>query len=94
MFVYVHWIIKLLSLLAVFSRLLAEHSYIPVSSLEPLVKIRSTVTLVTFPSLVKIDMLVVDTLSLNDPLTFLHWTSGGGWPTPIHLSVILSPSLI
>jgi len=84
----------LLSLLTILSGLLTEHSYIPVSSLDTLVMIRSTVTLVTFPLLVDIDMLVVDTLSLNDPLTFLHSTSGGGWPTPIHLRVIFSPSAI
>ena len=35
-------------------------------------------TLVIFPSLVDIDMLVLETLSLNDPLSFLHCTSGGG----------------
>ena len=61
-----------------FRRLLTEHSYTPVSSLYAPVKIKSTVTLVTFPSLVNIDMLVMDTLSLNDPLNFLHSTSGGG----------------
>ena len=65
-------------LVALFSRLLAEHSYTPVSSLDTLVMSRSTVTLVMFPSLVDIDMLVLDTLSLNDPLSFLHCTSGGG----------------
>ena len=75
------------------SRLVAKHSYTPVSSLYAPVNIKSTVTLVTFPSLVDIDMLVLDTLSLNDPLSLLHWTSGGGWPTPTHLNVILLPSL-
>ena len=61
-----------------FSRLLTEHSYTPVSSFNTLVMSRSTVTLVMFPSLVDIDMLVLDTLSFNDPLSFLHCTSGGG----------------
>ena len=55
-----------------FSRLLTKHSYTPVSSLYAPVKIKSTVILVTFPSLVDIDMLVMDTLSLNDPLSLLH----------------------
>ena len=75
---YLHWTIKLMFLATAFSRLLAEHSYTPVSSLYVPVKIKSTVTLVTFPSLVSIDMLVVDVLSLNDPLTLLRCTSGGG----------------
>ena len=65
-------------IITVLSRLLTEHSYTPVSSLYVPVKIKSTVTLVIFPSLVNIDMLVMDTLSLNDPLSFLHSTSGGG----------------
>ena len=73
-----HCTIKLMFLETLFSRLLTEHSYTPVSSLYVLVKIKSTVTLVTFPSLVSNDMLVVDVLSLNDPLTLLHCTSGGG----------------
>ena len=59
-------------LVTILSRLAIEHSYTPVSSLDALAKINSTVTLVTFPSLVDIDMLVMDTLSLNDPLSFLH----------------------
>ena len=65
-------------IITVLSRLLTEHSYTPESSLYVPVKIKSTVTLVTFPSLVNIDMLVMDTLSLNDPSSFLHSTSGGG----------------
>ena len=65
-------------LITVFSRLLTEHSKTPVSSLNTLVMSRSTVILVMFPSLVDIDMLVLDTLSLNDPLSLLHCTSGGG----------------
>ena len=80
-------------LLTLFSRLLAEHSKTPVSSLDNLVMCKSTVTLVMFLSLVDNDMLVLDTLSFNDLLNLLHCTSGEGWPTPIHLSVIFSPSL-
>ena len=75
---YIHWTLKPWFLEATFSRLLTVHSYTPVSSLYVPLKIKSTVTLVTFPSLVNIDMLVMDTLSLNDPLSFLHSTSGGG----------------
>ena len=74
----IHWTTKEMSRVTAFSRLLTEHSYTPVSSLYVPVKIKSTVTLVTFPSLVSIDMLVVDVLSLNDPLTLRHCTSGGG----------------
>ena len=79
-------------LVTLFNRLLEKHSYSPVSSLDTLVNINSTVTLVTFPSLVDIDTLVLDTLSLNDLLSFLHSTSGGGWPTPIHLNAVFVPS--
>ena len=84
----------LIFLVTAFSRLLTEHSYTPVSSLYVPVKIKSIVTLVTFPSLVSIDMLVVDVLSLNDPLTLLHCTSGGGYPTPIHLNKAFFPSTV
>ena len=71
-FMLIHCTIKDTLLVALLRRLVAEHSYTPVSSLYAPVKIKSTVTLVTFPSLVDIDILVMDTLSLNDPLNFLH----------------------
>ena len=74
----IHCTTKVVFLVIVLSMLLTEHSYTPVSPLYVPVKIKSTVTLVTFPSLVSIDMLVVDVLSLNDPLTLLNCTSGGG----------------
>ena len=65
-------------LTAMFRALLTKHLYTPLSFLDALVNVKSTSTLVIFPSLVDIDMLVLDTLSLNDPLCFLHCTSGGG----------------
>ena len=74
----IHCTVKETFPVTAFSRLLTKHSYIPVSFLYVPVKIKSTVTLVTFPSLVDIDIIVTDVLSLNNPLRFVHSTSGGG----------------
>ena len=60
------------------SRLLTEHSYTPVSSLYASVKIKSTVTLVTFSLFDETGSLILDTLSLSNPLSLLHCTTGGG----------------
>ena len=49
-------------------------------------------TLVIFPSLVDIDMLVLNAVSLNDPLNFSNLTFGGGCPAPMQLNEIFLPS--
>ena len=66
-------------LLSLLILLLAEHMYTPVSSLEAIVIVKFTLTLVTFPYPVGILTLsLTDTLSLKVSLVLLHTTVGGG----------------
>ena len=70
----------LMLLLSLPTLLLAEHMYIPVSSLEAFVIVKFTLTLVTFPYLVGTLILPLtnNLVSLNVPLVLLHTTVGGG----------------
>ena len=70
----------LMLLLSLPTLLLAEHMYIPVSSLEAFVIVKFTLTLVTFPYLVGTLILPLSNnlVSLNVPLVLLHTTVGGG----------------
>ena len=75
--------------------LLAEHVYIPVSSLEAFVIVKFTFTLVTFPYPVGALILpLTDTLSLKFPLNLVHSTVGRGYPSASHMIVVVSSSLI
>ena len=75
--------------------LLAEHMYIPVSSLEVFVIVKFIFTLVTFAFPVGTLILsLTDTLSLKVPLVLLHTSVGGGYPNVSHVIVIVFPSLI
>ena len=76
---YLHCIAMLAFLLSLSILLLAEHAYIPVSSLEAFVIVKFTFTLVTFPYPVgALILLLTDTLSLKFPLNLVHSTVGGG----------------
>ena len=74
-----HCIVMLIILLSPPILLLAEHVYTPVSSLEAFAIVKFTLTLVTFPNPVRrLTLLLIDTLSLNFPLSFFHTIVGGG----------------
>ena len=74
-----HCTVMLTLLLSLPIVLLAEHVYIPVSSLEAFVIVKFTLTLVTFPYPVgTLTLSLTDTLSLKIPLILFHTTVGGG----------------
>ena len=74
--------------------LLAEHMYSPVSSLEAVVIVKFTLTIVTFPYPVgTLTLSLIDTLSLKFPSSLLHTTVGGGYPNASHVIVVVFPFL-
>ena len=74
-----HCTVMLVLIISFPTLLLAEHKYIPVSSLEAFVIVKFTFTLVTFPYPVgTLTLSLTDTLSLKVPSILSHCTVGGG----------------
>ena len=95
-FVYLHCTVMLIFLVVLLTLLLAEHLYIPVSTLIAPITISSTLTLVTLPTPVGIFTGLPDTSLLLLrllPSLFCHTTVGTGYPVAVHVIDPLLPSV-